>query len=111
MALVVDDEFLIVVELESILAAAGFFVLSAVNVAEARQLLSLRKIDVAVLDFRMGPGATELARELEGRNVPIVFCTASMADEVRALFPTAPVVAKPFTRDMLLATLAAVLPG
>lgn len=109
-ALVVDDEFLIVVELESILAAAGFFVLSAVNVAEARQVMALRPIDVAILDFRMGPDSTALARELQRRNVPIVFCTASMLEEVAADFPAAPVVAKPFTEDMLLATLATVLP-
>jgi CheY-like chemotaxis protein len=109
-ALVVDDEFLIVVELESILNAAGFIVLSAVSVAEARQVMARSPIDVAVLDFRMGPEATALARELQRRNVPIVFCTASMLDEVAALFPATPVVAKPFTTDMLLTTLETVLP-
>jgi CheY-like chemotaxis protein len=100
-ALVVDDEFLIVVELESIIVAA--------NLAEARQFMALRTIDVAVLDFRMGPDATALERELQRRNVPIVFCTASTVDEVAADFPTVPVVAKPFTGDMLLAALETVL--
>lgn len=111
MALVVDDEFLIVMELEAILAAAGYRVLGAVNLVEARQLLDQHSIDIAVLDFRMGDDVVGFAHDLHARNVPVVFCTGSMADEVEAVFPAAAVIAKPFTGDILLGVVAAALPA
>ena len=49
--LVLDDEFLIAIEIESILAAAGYQVVSAVSVREARRLLDGDTgVDFAVLD-------------------------------------------------------------
>ena len=109
--LVVDDEFLIVLEVESVLGAAGYVVLGAVNMMEARQLLDQHAIDIAVLDFRMGEDVVELARELQARNVPMVFCTGSLTEEVQAVFPAAVVIAKPFTREILLGVVAAALPA
>ncbi len=104
-ALVVDDEFLIAVELEAILTAGGYHVLTAANVPEARNLADLRSIDVAVLNFRMGAGAIEFAQALQTRGVPTLFCTGSSPTEVHALFPSALVLAKPFSSDQLLALL------
>ena len=71
MALVVDDEYLIAVELEAIMESSGYDVLSAINVHEARQLMDLRSIDVAVLNFRMKDGTLDLARDLAARGVPL----------------------------------------
>lgn len=107
--LVVDDEYLIAIELESILSSAGYLVLSAVNVAEARKALQLQGVDAAVLDFCMGDGALELARDLEASGVPILFCTASLPDEVDAVFPAARVIGKPFEAAMILQSVAAAL--
>lgn len=107
--LFVDDEYLIAIELESILSAAGYLVLSAVNVSEARQLLRLREVDLAVLDFRMGEAALELARDIEASGVPILFCTGSLPDEVEAVFPAARVIGKPFETSMILENVAAAL--
>lgn len=101
-ALVVDDEFLIAIEMEAILAAAGFEVMSAVSVSEAERLAAARAAHVAVLDFRMGDGAHHFARRLRDNGVPLLFCTGSMADEVHALFPGAVVISKPFIADALL---------
>jgi DNA-binding response OmpR family regulator len=110
-ALVVDDEFLIVMEVESILVAAGYLVLGAVNLVEARQILGQHSIDIAVLDFRMGEDVIALGHELQARNVPTVFCTGSLAEEVRAVFPAARVIPKPFTGELLLGVVAAALPA
>lgn len=101
-ALVLDDEFLIAIEVESILAGAGYEVMSAVSVAEAEKLTAARAAHVAVLDFRMGDGAHDLARRLRDSGVPVLFCTGSMPDEVQSLFPGARVVVKPFVADALL---------
>lgn len=108
-ALVVDDEYLIAVELEAILTSGGYHVLSAVNVPEARRLMELRVADVAVLDFRMGADAVSFARELEASGVPLIFCTGSMPEEVHSVFPAAPVVAKPFVGAQLLAVVRAAI--
>lgn len=108
-ALVVDDEYLIAIELESMLSAAGFQVLSAVNVAEARSLTANTPVHVAVLDFRMGDGALDLARDLKAQGVPLVFCTGSMVEEVHAVFPDASVISKPFIAELVLSTVTAAL--
>lgn len=108
--LVLDDEFLIAIEIESILAAAGYQVVSAVSVREARRLIDGDTgVDFAVLDFRMGEGAVALARDLMDRNIPIFFCTGSLADEVHSVFPGAPVVAKPFVAETLLGAITKVV--
>lgn len=108
--LVLDDEFLIAIEIESILVSAGYQVASAVSVREARQLVDGgATIDFAVLDFRMGEGAVELARDLMDRSVPIFFCTGSLADEVHSVFPGVPVVPKPFVAESLLGAIAQVV--
>lgn len=108
-ALVVDDEYLIAIELESMLTAAGFQVLSAVSVAEARGLTADTPVNVAVLDFRMGDGALDLARDLKAQGVPVVFCTGSMVEEVHAVFPDASVITKPFIAELVLSTVTAAL--
>lgn len=106
-ALVVDDEYLIAVELESILEDAGYRVLSAVNVPEAREIADAHPVRVAVLDFRMGEAAVAFARELSARNVPIIFCTGSLPEEVAAVFPAVPVLPKPFAPELVRAVVAA----
>ena len=108
-ALVVDDEYLIAVELDAILTSGGYHVLSAVNVPEARRLAELRAVDVAVLDFHMGDDAMSFARHLQASGVPLVFCTGSMPEEVHSLFPATPVVAKPFAGGQLLAVVKAAI--
>lgn len=109
--LVLDDEFLIAVAIESILTEAGYEVVSAVSIAEARRLMSERPPDLAVLDFRLGDGAADLAADLVGAGVPLLFCTGSLPEEVQAVFPGAAVVAKPFADDILLAAVRRMLPG
>jgi DNA-binding response OmpR family regulator len=107
-ALVVDDEFLIAVELESALQSAGYDVLTAVTPAEARALLERRRVDVAVLDFRMGEDSVNLAKSLGEQAVPFFFCTGSLPEEVEAVFPGIRMIGKPFTERELLAAITAV---
>ena len=108
-ALVLDDEYLIAVEIETILAGAGYEVLSAVTVAEAREFALSRTLHVAVLDFRMEMAAHELAHRLREGGVPVVFCTGALEDEVNAVFPGAPIVSKPFDATTLLNAVARAL--
>jgi DNA-binding response OmpR family regulator len=107
-ALVVDDEFLIALELESALQAAGYEVLTAVTPAEAHALLGQRRVDVAVLDFRMGADSVALAHALGTQSIPFFFCTGSLPEEVEAVFPGVRMITKPFSGGELLAAIAAV---
>lgn len=101
-ALVVDDEFLIAVELESTLQAAGFAVVTAITPAEAQAVIDQQHIDFAVIDFRMGDESVSLATGLDAKSIPFLFCTGSRPEEVSAIFPGATMIGKPFTEAELL---------
>jgi DNA-binding response OmpR family regulator len=107
--LVVEDEFLIAMDLEAMLWDHGWRVLGpAATVAEALRLLEDGEMpDVALLDVNLrGESVVPVAEVLRGRGVPIVLAsaydhTASMAD----VLVGAPNVGKPTQERHLLATL------
>jgi two-component system, response regulator PdtaR len=107
--LVVEDEFLIAMDLEAMLREHGWRVLGpAATVAEALSLLEDGKTpDVALLDVNLrGETVVPVAEVLYGRGVPIVLAsaydhTASMADVLVGV----PNVGKPTQERHLLATL------
>ncbi|HWL71341.1 MAG TPA: response regulator [Geminicoccus sp.] len=76
--LVVEDEFLLAMELEAIILAQGWQVLGPVtSVEEALDLLDTRLPDVAVLDVNLrGVMVTPVAEALERQNIPFVLATA-----------------------------------
>jgi two-component SAPR family response regulator len=107
--LVVEDEFLIAMDLEAMLKEHGWHLLGpAATVAEALSLLEDGKTpDVALLDVNLrGETVVPVAEVLHGRGVPIVLAsaydhTASMADVLVGV----PNVGKPTQERHLLATL------
>jgi CheY-like chemotaxis protein len=72
--LIVEDEVLIAMELESLFRAEGCEVLGPVNsVARALGLIESRRPDVAVLDLNLGGDrGTPVARALASENVPFI---------------------------------------
>jgi CheY-like chemotaxis protein len=107
--LVVEDEFLIAMDLEAMLRDHGWRVLGpAATVAEALGLLEDGKMpDVALLDVNLrGATVVPVAEVLRERGVPIVLASAynhaaSMAD----VLAEAPNVGKPAQERHLLAAL------
>ena len=105
---VLDDEFLIALDIQQILERAGAAqVTSVASVAEAIEVLGRDpKFDLAVLDVKMGGterNSLEVAALLHAQGTPFVFLTGMRADDVHtALFPHAPVVEKPFDAAALL---------
>jgi two-component system, response regulator PdtaR len=112
--LIVEDEYFVALDVETILSDAGCEVVGIATsadaaVAEARQSLpDLILMDIRLQGDRDGiDAASEIARDLK---IPIVFVTANpdaisdaRAQQVRAIAT----VSKPFTREALLIALAA----
>lgn len=107
--LVVEDELLIALDIDGMLEGAGL-VRSASRVADALKIISKEKINVAVLDLRLGrESARPIAEKLRALGIPFVFLTGAPDSEDIRGFPEAPVISKPFDRATLLAALAKAL--
>lgn len=106
--LVLDDEFLIALDIQQILELAGAkHVASVATASEAIALLRLEpKFDLAVLDLKLGgseDNSLGVASELARMGTPFVFLTGMRVDNVHVReFPQAPVVEKPYDALALL---------
>lgn len=106
--LVLDDEFLIALDIQQILEFAGAAHVACVaTVAEALALLRANPdFDLAVLDVKIsGPDGNSLgvAAQLAAKGTPFVFLTGMRVDDLHARqFPQAPVVEKPYDAVALL---------
>ena len=106
--LVLDDEFLIALDIQQILERAGAsHVTSVASAAEATELLGPKlKFDLAVLDVKLGSverNSLDVAALLQTQGVPFVFLTGMRADDMHAKkFPNAPVIEKPYDAATLL---------
>ena len=105
---VLDDEFLIALDIQQILERAGAsYVASVASAAEAIEVLGREpKFDLAVLDVKLGGverNSLDVAALLHTQGVPFVFLTGMRTDNVHAKkFPNAPVIEKPYDATALL---------
>jgi PAS domain S-box-containing protein len=104
--IVIEDEPLVAMDLESSLAAAGCEVAgTAGTVAEARTLCASAPCDAALLDVNLGgQPVEELAAALTRRNIPFAFVTGYGREALPPGFRDALVLAKPFDQTGLVAT-------
>jgi two-component system, response regulator PdtaR len=109
LVLVVEDEFLIAMDLELLLRRHGWRVLGpAATVAEALRLLGREAPDVALLDVNLrGELVTPVAEELRARGVPFVLASAYDSSGLReAVLVEALNLGKPTDERRLLTALA-----
>jgi CheY-like chemotaxis protein len=108
--LVVEDEFLIALDIQRILESAGVkTVLTASHVRQALELiLSAGPFDAAVLDLMLDrETSAPVAERLQQARVPFVFLTGGPSrSDITRRFAQAPVVGKPFDGGTLLSALA-----
>lgn len=115
--LVLDDEFLIALDIQSILENAGAAsVTGAASIEDALQAIRDHgRFDVAVLDLKMGGGkltSATVAAELTRLKTPFVFLTGARADDAQLkTYLRAPVVEKPYHAQLLLAAIEKALAG
>ena len=123
--LVVEDDFFISIELDTILADAGAKVVGPCRtVAQAKDLIDRsnghgpgggpgggNRISAAILDFRLGDDTSlSVARKLQRQGIPFVFFTGQAnSQRIHAECPHAQVIAKPFEPRTILAAVASLL--
>jgi PAS domain S-box-containing protein len=104
--LIVEDEPLVAMDLESSLTAAGCEVMgTAGTLREARALCADAQCDAALVDVNLGgQPVDELAAALTKRNIPFAFVTGYGRDALPQGFRDAVVLTKPFEQTGLVAT-------
>ena len=109
--LVVEDEYLIRMLLEDMLADLGYAVAGAVGtIAEASPVAAAGTFDVAILDVNVdGEEVYPVADILAQRGLPFVFVTGYGEGSLPAKYRSRPALQKPFQSEQLRATLAGLL--
>lgn len=104
--LVVEDEFIVALELITILTHEGAIVLGpAQTVQQALSFVARNNLDCALVDIRLVDGASfAVADRLAENGVPFAFVTRYTESEVPPRHQKRPVIYKPFTRASLLTT-------
>ncbi|WP_166144528.1 response regulator [Methylosinus sp. RM1] len=107
--LVVEDEPLIALALEEMLAEHGYRVVaSAQTVAVALRHVAETQFDVALLDLRIGAESVEpVADRLDAMGAAFVFATGYGRSALPPAHSARPIVEKPFRTEALIAALAA----
>jgi CheY-like chemotaxis protein len=101
--LVVEDELMIQILLEDMLAELGYTVVAAVGrIDEAMTLARSADFDMAILDVNLhGETVSPVAEVLAERGVPFVFATGYTERGVPQRFRDRPIVQKPFQQENL----------
>jgi DNA-binding response OmpR family regulator len=104
---VVEDEFMIGLDISEQLAEAGFEVVGqASSVAKALRLVAEPGCDVAVLDVNLGSERSgPIAKKLRASGTPFVVLTGYSADNLPPWFHDAIILTKPFDIADLVAAL------
>lgn len=109
--LVVEDEWLIALDIAMLVEEFGHVVIGPVrNVQDALALIEADGIDAAILDISLGPEKSyPVARTLDEKGVPVVFLTAYSRSDIPGEYgkfdllqkPLAPTALKSQLRRML----------
>ena len=100
--LVVDDEALIALDIQTQLEDFGHRAFIANSLQSAVDLVQQQRFDVAIVDWHLrNELSAPLIEMLEQRHIPFVLCSGSALDELANLFPASPILTKPFASDDL----------
>jgi DNA-binding NtrC family response regulator len=105
--LVVEDEPLISMDIETMLTELGHEVISTPSVKETLDVLEAISFDLAILDYKVSDGdTTALATDMKRRGLPFIVCSGSEGlTEFSEAFAGARFLAKPYTSEGLLGAL------
>lgn len=106
--LIVEDEFLLALQLEDILEDGGHMVVATLPDSQSLQRLADAP-DIALVDLNLRDGLTgpDVARELSSRyGIPVIYVTANPAQIGDPADTAVGVVQKPFTREAILGAIS-----
>lgn len=111
-ALIVEDEFLVAMELEDLLTGMGYQVVGSVaRMPEALELARDAEIDFAVLDINVGGSQSfPVADILRKRGIPFVFATGYGVAGLIDGYRHETTLRKPYASRDLARAIAAILP-
>jgi CheY-like chemotaxis protein len=108
--LVVEDEMLILMDIEGMLADVGCESVTATTLGQAAALIDAGVFDLAMLDINLNGSNTDvLADKLSARGVPFVFSTGYSGDAVGENYRHLPLLKKPIRPADLIQTLSSLL--
>lgn len=109
--LIVEDEWILALDLENILKDAGYDVCGpASQVSHALAIIETETIDLAVLDINLaGKTTTPVARKLRSKGTPFVFLSGHSRDHLDKDFRSELLISKPVTARVLLDRIAEAL--
>ena len=110
--LVVEDEFIIALDIQASLEEAGATVVGpALTLQQALQLAEKEKLSAAMLDLRLGrDSASPVAQILRERHIPFLFYTGQpVGDPVRRAWPQSTTLSKPASGDEIVRAVADVI--
>lgn len=111
--LVVEDEFLIAMDIGTLIEDEGHEAIGPVkSVDSALRKIRDNRIDAAFLDINLGKEQSwPIARVLTAEKIPFVFLSAYSRDDLIDEFRTAPLVRKPVMTQVFVAALHRMLGG
>ncbi len=111
--LIVEDEFLVALELEDILTDAGHTVVGiAPDQAAVHKLERTPQVALVDLNLRDGPSGPSIARQLAERYGTIIVYVTANPGQIGKPAPTAlGVIQKPFSQHAILAAVSLALKG
>jgi CheY-like chemotaxis protein len=106
--LVVEDEFLIALDIAGVLEQAGLAVIGpASTVGDALEAIAIEEVHGALLDAHLaGEPVGRVADALKARTIPFAFVSGYGREQLPSDHRGAPLVKKPFTGKDLLAAVA-----
>lgn len=109
--LVVEDDFIVLLEIATVLNGAGATVLKCANIEQALQAIAADTFGAAVLDVRLGRDTiAPVARNLTELGTPFAFYTGQATHEAIMLqWPGARIVSKPTSPVVLINAVAELL--
>lgn len=110
--LVVEDEFIIALDIQASLEEAGATVVGpALTLQQALEFAEKEKFSAAMLDLRLGrDSASPVAQILTERHIPFLFYTGQPpGDPIRRAWPESVTLSKPATGDAIVQAVAGIL--
>jgi CheY-like chemotaxis protein len=109
--LVVEDELLVLMMIEDMLADLGCkSVTVATTIEQALAAISAQVFDAAMLDMNLnGNSSHSVAEALVARGVPFVYATGNLGRDMRDGYRDRPVLKKPFEFEELVRSLRPLL--